>query len=226
MIGQLPLPLPVRAALGRAELVVGACNAEAVAWIDRWPDWPAGVLIVVGPAGCGKRHLTEVWRARSRAPLLTATALGAVDLPGLSAGGAAAVQVAEPLADEAVLLHLVNLMREQRGTLLLTARQAPARWPLALPDLRSRLLAAHLAQVAEPDDAMLEALAGKLAADRQLMLAPGVIEYLIGRGERSYDAVARVMAALDTRSLAARRAVTLGLAREVLAGLPGEVPGA
>ena len=32
-------------------------NREALAWIDRWPDWPAPALALGGPAGCGKTHL-------------------------------------------------------------------------------------------------------------------------------------------------------------------------
>jgi len=38
---QLILDLPVRPALGREDFFVAESNATAVAWIDRWPDWPA-----------------------------------------------------------------------------------------------------------------------------------------------------------------------------------------
>jgi len=222
---QLPLPLPTRPGYRRADLVVGAGNAEAVAWIDRWPDWPQGLLVLAGPPGCGKRHLAEVWRQRSGAPLLLAAEFGQDDPPTLASSGAAAVTAAEDLRSEAALLHLVNLLRERRGTLLLTGRDPPARWPLRLPDLRSRLLAAPLALVARPDDAMLAALAGKLAADRQLVLGAGVVEYLVARGERRYDALAAAIAQLDQHSLAAHRAITLALAREVLTGLRDTIAG-
>jgi len=63
-----------------------------------------------------------------------------------------------------------NLVAERRGAMLLTAREPPARWAGLLPDLRSRLAAAPAVAggVAEPDDALLAALLGKLFADRQL----------------------------------------------------------
>ena len=38
---QLPLDLAHREARSRDDLVVGPSNAEAVALMDRWPDWPA-----------------------------------------------------------------------------------------------------------------------------------------------------------------------------------------
>ena len=56
----LGLPLSV----GQIGLVAPS-NEAAVAWIDRWPDWPGSALVVHGPPGSGKTHLAEVWRARS-----------------------------------------------------------------------------------------------------------------------------------------------------------------
>ena len=37
---QLPLDLGHRPALGREDFLVAPSNQGAVAWIDRWPDWP------------------------------------------------------------------------------------------------------------------------------------------------------------------------------------------
>jgi len=72
---QMAFELPHRAAMDMADFLVAPANADAVAWIDRWPDWPGRVLVVHGPPGCGKSHLGNVWRARVDAALMTATAL-------------------------------------------------------------------------------------------------------------------------------------------------------
>ena len=61
---QLAFELPTRSALGLEDFLVADCNAEAVAWLDRWPEWPAFSLCVHGPAGCGKSHLMEGRRRR------------------------------------------------------------------------------------------------------------------------------------------------------------------
>jgi chromosomal replication initiation ATPase DnaA len=52
-----------------------------------------------------------------------------------------------------------------------------------------------------------------------LRVGAEVVGYLQRRIERSFDAVSRVVAALDTAALAARRRVTVPLAREALATL-------
>src|SRR3546814_3149637 len=61
------------------DFLVADSNAEAVAWMDRWPNWPGPALILTGPPGCGKTHLAQVWQARSSAALLPASALGNAD---------------------------------------------------------------------------------------------------------------------------------------------------
>ena len=73
---QLPLDLAHAEARSRDDLVVGPSNAEAVALVDRWPDWPSPVAILAGPAGAGKSHLASVWREASGATPLSPAQLG------------------------------------------------------------------------------------------------------------------------------------------------------
>jgi DnaA regulatory inactivator Hda len=213
---QLPLDLGFRPALGRADFLIAPCNAAAVAWLDRWPGWPGTALALWGPAGSGKTHLVEVWRARSGAVRIAPDRLASASVPQLlGAARAAAVDDADS-ADEEALLHLFNLLGERQGHLLVAAREPPARWALRLADLRSRLLASPAVAVEAPDDALLGALLVKLFNDRQLRISEDIIAYLLPRIERSFAAAQAIVAALDQAALAGQRAVTVKLAREIL----------
>jgi len=213
---QLPLDLGFRPALGRADFLIAPCNSAAIAWIDRWPGWPAPALALWGPAGSGKTHLLEVWRARSHAVPIAPRALTSAAVPQLlGAARAAAIDDAQG-ADEEALLHLHNILAERQGHLLLAAREPPARWVIRLADLRSRLLAAPAVAVEAPDDALLGAVLVKLFADRQLRISEDLIAYLLPRIERSFAAAQAIVAALDEAALASQRAVTVRLAREIL----------
>ncbi|HMK68709.1 MAG TPA: DnaA/Hda family protein [Stellaceae bacterium] len=213
---QLALDLGHRAALGEADFMVAPCNVQAVQWIDRWPDWPAPALTIHGPPGCGKTHLARVFAQRSGAALIDAMALSNERVPDLlGACRAAVVDDAERAQPEA-LLHLYNLLAERGGHLLLTAGEAPARWPDTLPDLRSRLAAAPTIPVAPPDDALLAALLVKLFRDRQLAIGDDLLRFLLPRMERSFESARRLVAALDKAALSERRAITVPLARAVL----------
>ncbi len=221
---QLPLELALRPALGREDFLVAPSNQVAVAWIDRWPDWPGPALALYGPPGCGKTHLCQVWRAASGAVEIDAGRLARAEPPELlGAARACVLDDAETLlggegANAERLLHLFNSVVERGGQLLLAARAAPARWPCGLADLGSRLAAAPAVRLEAPDDALLEALLVKLFADRQLAVGEEVVRYLLARMERSFAAARTLVAALDRASLAERRAVTVPLARRVLEG--------
>ncbi len=215
---QLVFDLPTRPSLGRAEFYVAPSNELALAQVERWPDWAGRRLAVAGPQGAGKTHLVHVWAARSAGGIVTAEQLEDLDLGAVAPDSAVAVEDADRglgPAGEEVLFHLCNRLAAE-GSLLVTGREAPARWPLRLPDLRSRLAAAEVARLEPPDDALLAAVLAKLFADRQLPVGPGVIQYLLTRMDRSFAAAEAMVAALDRAALAGRRPVTVRLAAEVL----------
>ncbi len=213
---QLPLNLPHRAAMTRADFLVGEANRAAIALIDAWPAWPDRTVLLSGPAGSGKTHLTEIWRHASGAAVVPADALGNVE--ALAAAPAVAVVDlhAGPL-DESGLFHLINLGGERHVPLLMTSRQPIGGLNVRLPDLASRLRAARPVTLGPPDDALLRLVLVKLFADRQLTVDVGVIETIVTRMERSLEAASRIVAELDREALAGGRAISRRLAAETLA---------
>lgn len=216
---QIALPLEYRAAAGRADFLVSGCNRAALAALDAWRDWPGGCMALTGPARAGKSHLVHVWTTEARARTLPGPEL-APDAVSDLAGGALAVEDVPAMAGrveaETALFHLMNLMRARGGALLLTGRGAPSEWPVALPDLASRLAALPVARIDAPDDAILSSVLVKLAADRGMAFAPATVAYCVARMERSFAAAEHLVTALDRASLAQRRPVTRALAANIL----------
>lgn len=213
---QLTLDLTHRPALGREDFIVTPANAEAVALIDSWPDWPDSLLVIVGPKGSGKSHLAAVWCARAKAACVGADALLAAHISELAHPGALALEDADRGLDETALFHAINMAREHGGHLVITARDAPTAWDIDLKDLSSRLRAAPLTRLGPPDDLLLRAVLVKLFSDRQLTVDAAVLDYICARMERSLAAAARLVATLDERALAQGRAITRRLAADVL----------
>lgn len=116
---------------------------------------------------------------------------------------------------EEPLLHLYNQIAECGGSLLLISEVPPARWPLQLPDLSSRLRATPVAEIGSPDDALLEALLVKMFTDRQLRVGPEVIAFLLLRMERSFAGARGLVARLDGAALSQQRTITVPLARAI-----------
>ena len=216
---QLTLAFEYRPAYDDDHFVVAPCNEVAVSWIDRWPDWPSPYLIIHGPAGCGKTHLSEVFRRRADAKVLTHRAL-AENCPRdpEGAGGGWIVEDADSYlfnGEPEPLFHFLNQVLEGQGQLLLSAREAPSQWRVDLADLRSRINAAPAVAIGPPDDELLAAVLMKHFTDRQLRVGIEVVDYAVKRMERSFDAVRELVDRLDRQSLSARREITVPLVRQV-----------
>ena len=224
---QIPLDLPFEERRGAEDFFVSACNEAAYAAIESWPaGWTDPALIIIGPAGAGKSHLAAIWAERARAVRPSLGAIGLNDVPRLAAEPALLMEdVDRNGLDDAVLFHLINAVRDRGGSLLLTARSEPSTWPIAAPDLLSRLRRAPCVTIAPPDDGLLRALLVKLFMDRQLTVDTRVIETIILRAERSFAAARAIVDALDQAALAAGRRITRAMAQDVIANLsdPHEV---
>ena len=220
---QLAFSFAPGASLARADFVVTEANRLALAWLDQASQWPAGRLVLSGPPGSGKTHLAAIFAQEAQAPVLAGRQLSAESLPALlPAHGHAVVEAADQAA-ERPLLHLLNLAAEAGGRVLLTARLPAVSWGVVLPDLRSRLAAAGQVGLGIPDEALLRLVLAKTAADRQLRLAPAVVEWLVARLPRDLGAAAEAVAAIDAAALAAGRPADTRMARLVLAAID-EIP--
>ena len=213
---QLVLALDHAVSFAREDFLGGPSNAAALALVERWPDWPDRIMALVGPEGSGKSHLAAIWAETAGARVLAAKLLGETDLPAALATGALVVEDLEPAGlDERALFHLINLAREERAFVLLTARASPAGFPVAIRDLASRLRALPSVALAPPDDVLLRSLIVKLAADRQLTVDEALVNYLANRIERSFTGARAAVARLDEEAMRQHRPVTRALAAEL-----------
>lgn len=214
---QLVLDLSHRAATGREDFLVSGANKAAVTAVDAWPQWPSSVLVLVGPPGSGKSHLCDVWRTASGASVVRASELTRTCVPTLMAAGAVVIEDApgEGL-DEVALFHLFNLARETSGHVLMTSNDFPSHWAIDLPDLKSRLKAAQVAPLGDPDDDLLRGVLVKQFNDRQLRVDESMISFMISRMERSFDAARQLVAEIDRRALVQKVEITRNFISRIL----------
>jgi chromosomal replication initiation ATPase DnaA len=216
---QLNLALGYRESFDRADFLPGRGNETAFALVDRWPDWPARVMALTGPEGAGKSHLAAIWAKAAAGDVIAGAAIDAPSVPQALSRGALVIEDADRGGiDEPALFHLLNLAKEQSAFVLITARQAPSGWPVALPDLASRLRALPVVTLDPPDDALLSAVLVKLFADRQLAVDERLIDFLVHRIERSFAAARAAVAELDQEAMRLKRPVNRALAAEILRG--------
>ncbi len=213
---QLVLALDHATSFAREDFLAGPSNAAALALIERWPDWPDRIVALIGPEGSGKSHLAAIWAQATGARVLAGKLLEHGDLPAALTTGALVLEdVAYAELDERALFHLINLAREEGAFVLITSRSPLATFPVSIRDLASRLRALPSVALTAPDDALLRKLIVKLAADRQLTVDEGLVNYLVNRIERSFAGARAAVARLDEESMRQHRPVTRTLAAEL-----------
>jgi chromosomal replication initiation ATPase DnaA len=214
---QLAFDLPLDPRYGREDFLVSPSNERAYAQVERWPDWPDTVLRIEGPPGSGKSHLASIWATDARGWTVDARQVTGERVPHLVSAGALVIEDGDrgPL-EEAALFHLLNLARERKASVVITASSPPDRWALRTPDLLSRLRLAPCVTLDAPDDALLRAVLVKLFVDRQLVVDTTVVDFLALRIERSLARAAEVVSALDREALSRGRRITRAMASALI----------
>lgn len=207
---QLVLDLARPSDLSREALVEADCNSLAVAWIDRWPDWPAPALLIHGPRSSGKSHLLGLWARVNGARIIPVESLGSGQRPRDIRYAAIddVDKIAGNRAEEEAVFHLYNDCQRSGGSLLLTAQSPVSRWPIGLPDLATRLRTAPQIAIEAPDDEALVSVLKKQLADYQLVVPDDELRFAICHIERSFEAAARFAVFLNRVSLRDRRKIT------------------
>lgn len=227
LTGQLPLEFKPEPYLGKEDFMVAACNYEAFKLVDSWPDWPFFAICIYGPEGCGKTHLATMFahnvsnliRWPYKIPVLRAKDINFESLQLFDTCRCLIVEELSEVVDNEALFHLYNHYRNEGGYILFTAEQAPARTRFPLPDLQSRMNIVPSVAINEPDDEMLSALILKLFADRQIMVTPEIVNYLLLNMPRSFAYTRKLVAEIDNISLARKRAVSIPVIKEAVSVL-------
>lgn len=222
-ITQLPLDLANEPASCREDLIESAANQTAISMIDAWPDWPGPLTILAGPVGSGKTHIARAWVDMVNGEVCECSTIAAKldDLISHAEKGMPLLieDAGKGLVDETALFHILNAVRQANGFCLITSRSWPVEWQIKLPDLLSRLKAAQLVELEEPDDELLKMVMFKLFSDRQLMVDEKVIDYCVLRMERSLGSAGKLVAAIDAEALSKKSGITRATASKALDAL-------
>ena len=198
-------------------------NAELVAIL---PRFAAGVLdetgiLLWGAAAAGKSHLLAATLAHAQglgravrfhahpaevdeSELLAANTLVVIDR----------IDDADALA-AGRMFTLYNALKATGGRMVASARAPLSALPLR-EDLRTRLGWGLVYEVLPLADTDKPAALAAYAGERGFTLSDEVIEYLLRHGRRDMRSLLATLAALDRRSLAAKRPITVPLLKQWL----------
>ncbi|MES9825409.1 MAG: DnaA regulatory inactivator Hda [Candidatus Thiodiazotropha endolucinida] len=221
---QLPLSLSIRPSVDFSGFISGR-NGEAVSRLRSGSD---PFIYVWGTSGCGKSHLLQACCHQSQQeqgqpaylPFKSEHGLEPAMLEGLEAFSMVCLDDLEVLAGkddwELAIFNLYNQLRERAAKLIVTSDRPPAKLPLKLADLASRLTWGPCYQLFPlNDDERLELLISN-AERRGMTMSVEIANFLLQRTPRDIHFLTLLIERLDQASLAAQRRLTIPFVREIL----------
>ena len=229
MSQQIPLALRLQHAPSLDDFIVGSNQMVIDALTHSLAGHGETVIYLSGPDGCGRTHLLlgHCAAAEHRGlkcaylPLADTGRLAPAMLEGLENLDLVAIDDVHAIATDADWEHslftLFNRCRDRGTAMVFSADQGPARLPIRLPDLRTRLAWGLTLAVQGLDDEGRLGLLQSLASRRGLKLPDEVARYLIERTARDAGDLVKTIERLDRASLAERRRLTIPFVRDILA---------
>ena len=213
---QLVLGLSLKEALEKEDFFISSSNLDAVTLLGNPDRWASGVLLLVGPKGSGKTHLSTVWSKENKAKHVKLEAVlremeNSLDHEFVCVEDIDVIEKAErqkKLKIEEGIFHLINSIGSRGGNLLISSRKMPNALSIGLKDLESRLQSFSNTTIKEPDDTLVMALLLKYFNDRQIFIKHSNLDYIAARINRTYSSIYEFVNYLDHKSLALNTKVT------------------
>ena len=213
---QLVLGLSLKEALEKEDFFISSSNLDAVTQLGNTDKWPSGVLLLVGPKGSGKTHLSTVWSQEHKAKNVKLEAVTPEMENGLDHDLVCVedIDIIEKVEKkkkskiEEGIFHLINSIGGRGGKLLMSSRKMPNALSIDLKDLVSRLQSFSNTIIKEPDDSLVMALLLKYFNDRQINIKHSNLDYIAARINRTYSSIYEFVNYLDHKSLVLNAKVT------------------
>ena len=219
---QLPLLLEHRRLLGREDFLVSPCNVEAVEWIDAYPDWNNNLAVVVlGEKSSGKTHLSWLFSEKTGAKVYEAKELSGELFSDIVTVNSVLVieNVDEIIGNfeiEEILFHIINYAEECNTKILFTTEKPFSSFVFKIPDLKTRLQSFPVANIYSPNDEFLKALLVKQFLERDIIVAPDVIEYIVKHIPRDTVSVSFVVEQADLLSFEEKHRITIPFIKKII----------
>ncbi|MEE4217372.1 MAG: DnaA regulatory inactivator Hda [Xanthomonadales bacterium] len=224
---QIPLQLePPRP--DRFEDFVAGPNEKALLAVRQLLEEPGSSLFLSGPEGSGKSHLLNALCHDARERGMAAFYIALKRLPEEAAAGLEGLQVLDlvcvddldRVAGNAVweraLFRCFNEVRAAQGRLLIASRLPLSTLQFGLPDLESRLAWGVRQNLQSPDETGKQKIMMQRARSLHIELPDDVSNYLLKHSRRDMASLLALVENLKDAAFAAKRKITVPLAREVL----------
>ena len=216
-MSQLTLKFPFSKKYYEQDFFVSSNNFSAFKLIDSWPNWPGKWLNIFGENGSGKTHLSKILEKKiNKVKLIKAKNIDNQVINNLSNFDCLIIDDYNNNIEENLFYSILNHSKQINNYILINSTNSIKRKDLDLEDLRSRINSFIFIGIELPTDDLLKVIITKTLSDKQIYIAPKLIDFIIKNVERSYEKMFKFIKDLDEISLSAGKSININLIKKVL----------
>ena len=220
---QLALPLSFKILQNRENFILSESNKSAVKLIEKLKSWQINTNInsipaalIYGPSGCGKTHLSHIYQQSNNS--LFFSSIASQDIRLAEKNKSFILDDFSPGNNypSETVMHFLNEVKYNSGSVLILSKKSAHEMDWGLPDLNSRLRSLMTCKIELPDDILLYTLLIKYADEKKIILNDKQCIYIIGRVERNFETIIKVIDHLDRFSLETKKKITLNMINNII----------
>ena len=197
--GQLIFDLPTQENFNPQNFFVSSSNSKAAKLIHLFPKWHNNGIVISGPEKSGKTHISHIWKSIANANFYDLKSELVFDT--INSNNNCIFDNFDFLNenDERKFFQIYNDIINNKNYLLILIKETSLN--IKLKDLKSRIDALNLATINDPDDLLIQAIILKFFHDKQINVAPDVINFILKRINRNFTEISLFLSNLNDLSI-------------------------
>lgn len=217
---QLYFEMPIKNSLGIEDFRISNSNKLAFDLVISLIKKEIFTGIIFGPPFSGKSHLCKILAKQIKdKKVITIDRINEDMLETIDSCDFLIIENINNIVEineENHLFHAINFINQNEKQLLLTSQNSLSNINLNLEDLKSRLESMIGVNISEPDDQLMESIIIKIFNNRQLLITPSLLNFLMKRLDRSYREINNFIEIIDKTSLKKGKKISIKLINDIL----------
>ena len=183
------------------DFCISKSNEEVYHFLNTWPNWSDNIVNIYGPEKSGKTFLLSIFAQKNSFIKISKKEINKSNIDCILKQKKIIIEDISNEIDNELLFLIYNHFKSNENFLVFSSLYDTANLSFSLNDLNSRLNSVFNIEIHNPSDNLLYSILLKGISDRQITLEPKIIDYILGKIERTYLAVNTFVKLMDKKNL-------------------------
>ena len=198
------------------DFCISKSNEEVYHFLNTWPNWSENILNIYGPEKSGKTFLLSIFAQKNSFIKISKKEINKSNIDYILKQKKIIIEDISNEIDNELLFLIYNHFKSNENFLVFSSLVDTANLNFFLNDLNSRFKSVFNIEIHNPSDNLLYSILLKGISDRQITLEPKIIDYILGKIERTYLAVNTFVKLIDKKNLIDKKKITKKLVNSIL----------